>query len=80
MLPDFLAGLRRSFAPKREGGRDDMIGEATWALSQQRTRGSRLLIWMSLLTMGVLIAWASTANIDEVVRGEGKVVPSRQVQ
>jgi adhesin transport system membrane fusion protein len=35
---------------------------------------------MSLLTVGVLIAWASTANIDEVVRGEGKVVPSRQVQ
>ncbi len=80
MLPDFLAGLRRSFAPKHESGRGDMIGDATWALSQQRTRGSRLLIWMSLLTIGVLIAWASTANIDEVVRGEGKVVPSRQVQ
>ncbi|MFC4297055.1 MAG: HlyD family type I secretion periplasmic adaptor subunit [Castellaniella sp.] len=57
-----------------------MIGDATWALSQQRTRGSRMLIWMSLLTVGVLIAWASTADIDEVVRGEGKVVPSRQVQ
>jgi adhesin transport system membrane fusion protein len=80
MLPDFLAGLRRSFAPKHQGGRGDMIGDAVWTLSQQRTRGSRLLIWMSLLTVGVLIAWASTANIDEVVRGEGKVVPSRQVQ
>ncbi|MGB6008630.1 HlyD family type I secretion periplasmic adaptor subunit [Castellaniella sp.] len=57
-----------------------MIGDANWALSQQRTRGSRALIWMALLTLGVLIFWASTAEIDEVVRGEGKVVPSRQVQ
>nr|WP_322998916.1 HlyD family type I secretion periplasmic adaptor subunit [Castellaniella sp.] len=57
-----------------------MIGDANWVLSQQRTRGSRALIWMSLLTLGVLIFWASTAEIDEVVRGEGKVVPSRQVQ
>ncbi|MGB6241104.1 MAG: HlyD family type I secretion periplasmic adaptor subunit [Castellaniella sp.] len=57
-----------------------MIGDANWALSQQRTRGSRLLIWVSLLTLAVLLFWASTAEIDEVVRGEGKVVPSRQVQ
>ncbi|HET8596215.1 MAG TPA: HlyD family type I secretion periplasmic adaptor subunit [Castellaniella sp.] len=57
-----------------------MIGDAVWTLSQQRTRGSRALIWVSLLTIGVLVFWASTAQIDEVVRGEGKVVPSRQVQ
>ncbi|WP_343836904.1 HlyD family type I secretion periplasmic adaptor subunit [Castellaniella ginsengisoli] len=57
-----------------------MIGDAAWALSQQRTRGSRMLIWMSLFTVAVLVGWASTAEIDEVVRGEGKVVPSRQVQ
>jgi len=75
-----LARLRQSFAPKHEGGRSDMIDDAIWALSQQRTRGSRLLIWMSLLTVFVLIIWASIAQIDEVVRGEGKVVPSRQVQ
>ncbi|GAA0776889.1 HlyD family type I secretion periplasmic adaptor subunit [Castellaniella ginsengisoli] len=80
LLPDFLAGLRQSFAPKQEGGGKDMIGDAAWALSQQRTRGSRMLIWMSLFTVAVLVGWASTAEIDEVVRGEGKVVPSRQVQ
>ena len=79
MLPDVFSGLRRSFAPKHGGGRD-MLGDAAWALSQQRTRGSRLLIWMSLLTVAVLIVWASTAQIDEVVRGDGTVVPSRQVQ
>lgn len=72
--------LRTSFVPGHDGGEKDMIGDANWALSQQRTRGSRLLIWMSLLTLAVLLFWATTAEIDEVVRGEGKVVPSRQVQ
>lgn len=72
--------LRVPFASEQRGGDRDMIGDANWALSQQRTRGSRLLIWVSLLTLAVLLFWASTAEIDEVVRGEGKVVPSRQVQ
>ncbi|MGB3276775.1 MAG: HlyD family type I secretion periplasmic adaptor subunit, partial [Castellaniella sp.] len=80
MLTHWLDRLRVSFASDHQGGGKDMIDDASWTLSQQRTRGSRMLIWMSLLTVGVLIAWASTANIDEVVRGEGKVVPSRQVQ
>jgi len=82
LLPHWFDRLRSSsFAPDpRDGGGKDMIGDAAWALSQQRTRGSRALIWVSLLTLGVLIFWASTAEIDEVVRGEGKVVPSRQVQ
>lgn len=80
LLPHWFDRLRATFAPDHHGGGKDMIGDATWALSQQRTRGSRTLIWMSLLTLGVLIFWASTAEIDEVVRGEGKVVPSRQVQ
>ncbi|EKU28666.1 secretion protein HylD [Alcaligenes sp. EGD-AK7] len=38
------------------------------------------MIWVTLLAICVLILWASFASIDEVVRGEGKVVPSRQVQ
>jgi adhesin transport system membrane fusion protein len=82
LLPSWFAGLQRPFVPRHEKSAEprDMIGDATWALSQQRMRGSRLLIWVSLLATAVLIGWASTANIDEVVRGEGKVVPSRQVQ
>lgn len=60
--------------------RKTMIDDANWVLNQQRGRGSRLIVWLSLFTVLALIFWASTANIDEVVRGEGKVVPSRQLQ
>lgn len=54
--------------------------DAAQAMQLQTARGSRTLIWLSVLAIGSLIAWASVGTIDEVVRGEGKVVPSRQVQ
>ncbi|MEG2050458.1 MAG: hypothetical protein RR100_26685, partial [Comamonas sp.] len=59
---------------------DDMKADAQWAAGQQQARGSRLLIWVSLATVLVLLIWACFGYIDEVVRGQGKVVPSRQVQ
>lgn len=49
-------------------------------IQNQDLKGSKLLIWLSLLVIIVLVLWAYFAWIDEVVRGEGKVVPSRQVQ
>lgn len=49
-------------------------------LKKQTMRGSRLLVWLSVFVVAALLYWASQAWIDEVVRGEGKVVPSQQVQ
>src|SRR5690625_6795662 len=49
-------------------------------LKKQTMRGSRLLVWLSSFVVAALLDWASQAWIDEVVRGEGKVVPSQQVQ
>lgn len=59
---------------------DDLAADAQWAAGQQHAKGSRLLVWASLLTVLVLVVWACFGHIDEVVRGQGKVVPSRQVQ
>lgn len=58
----------------------DLKADAQWAAGQQQARGSRLLIWASLLALLALLLWAAFGYIDEVVRGQGKVVPSRQVQ
>ncbi|WP_231698042.1 HlyD family type I secretion periplasmic adaptor subunit [Ottowia caeni] len=57
-----------------------MVADAQWAVGQQQARGSRLLVWASLLVVLALIVWASVGHIDEVVRGQGQVVPSRQIQ
>ncbi|OWT79861.1 MULTISPECIES: HlyD family type I secretion periplasmic adaptor subunit [unclassified Achromobacter] len=53
---------------------------AEWAIHQAEARGARVLLWTSLLVVGGLLVWAYFGFIDEVVRGDGKVVPSRQVQ
>src|SRR5690606_6804321 len=78
------SGLTRAFAGSgalRDGGlSSDVAVDVHEALEQQQARGARGLLWASLLTVIVLLVWASLAPIDEVVRGEGKVGPSRQVQ
>ncbi|NYT45636.1 HlyD family type I secretion periplasmic adaptor subunit [Alcaligenaceae bacterium] len=73
-----LCSWSRTAVPAGPGG--DMIADAQWAIGEQQARGSRLLLWASLLSLLGLLVWASLGYIDEVVRGEGKVVPSRQVQ
>lgn len=68
--------LNSQASSRVEAGNND----AHIAMNQQQARGSRLLLWVSLFAIIALIVWAALGYIDEVVRGEGKVVPSRQVQ
>ena len=58
----------------------DFDANADWAIAEQTPRGARVLIWLSLAAMLVLLLWAALAQLDEVTRGEGKVIPSRQIQ
>lgn len=58
----------------------DLISSADWAIVEQNPRRARLLVWFLLLIVLVLVLWAAIARIDEVTKGEGKVVPSRQIQ
>ncbi|CAB3659630.1 MAG: HlyD family type I secretion periplasmic adaptor subunit [Achromobacter pulmonis] len=60
--------------------RTDYVGNAEWVIHESQARGARVLLWASLLAVLLLLLWAGFGYIDEVVRGEGKVVPSRQVQ
>lgn len=59
---------------------NDFIADANWAMAEQSPRGARTAIWVSLGALLVLILWASVAEIDEVTKGQGKVIPSRQLQ
>lgn len=68
-------------AEKREIHDDaDYLADAEWAMAEQKLRGSRIAVWTAVLAMLVLLVWAALAQLDEVTRGEGKVIPSRQVQ
>lgn len=54
--------------------------DAQQGLEEQSTLRARSLLYGIALTFFILIIWAAFAPIDEVTRGEGKVIPSRQLQ
>jgi len=46
------------------------------AVLHSTPRRSRLILYFWLLTVSVFLLWASIAQVDEIVRSEGKIVPS----
>ncbi|TVU69983.1 MULTISPECIES: HlyD family efflux transporter periplasmic adaptor subunit [Cobetia] len=56
---------------KRELGTPDQRLESHW---------SRPLLWASLLVIALFVGWASWAEVNEVARGEAKVIPSSRQQ
>lgn len=47
---------------------------------RQPLTGSRLIIVASAAAFAIFLLWASLAHVDEVTRGEGKVIPSSKLQ
>ena len=58
----------------------DFIADAEWVISEQSPRGARITVWATAAALLCFVAWAAFAELDEVAKGEGKVIPSRQVQ
>jgi len=54
--------------------------EADVAIIEQSPLKARKLLYAILVILLALLAWAAYAKVDEISRGEGRVVPSRQVQ
>ena len=48
-------------------------------MEQSPMRAKRLLYWIAIILLS-LVVWAYFAKVDEVTRGEGRVIPSKQVQ
>ena len=58
----------------------EFMGETAAAALQGPPVYSHVLIWGSVAFVGVFIAWAAFATLGETTVGEGKVIPSSQVQ
>jgi len=54
--------------------------DGEWARVQQEPARARALLWVVFFALIALLVWAGLAPIDEVARGEGKVIPSSQLQ
>ena len=54
--------------------------EADALISRQSTRGAQKIVRAAAIAVAALLAWAALAPVDEVTRGDARVIPSRQLQ
>jgi adhesin transport system membrane fusion protein len=70
----------KRLTPVEDDEQGGWVGEADWVRLQQEPLRARLLLRVVGITMVVLVVWAAFAKVDEVTRGEARVVPTSQVQ
>ncbi|HEY4068143.1 MAG TPA: HlyD family type I secretion periplasmic adaptor subunit [Burkholderiaceae bacterium] len=54
--------------------------EAGDVMSRARTQRAQILVRAALVVIVLLIIWASLAHVDEVTKGDARVISSRQLQ
>lgn len=58
----------------------DMATDIRSAILVQSPTGGRRILWLVIILFVVAIIWAYNSEIEEVTRGVGRVIPSRQIQ
>ena len=88
-LRERMRALRADFhiwlagAPLQPGeipGIDVFERDATEVMSRQHTMRARKIARVAVFVIVALIVWAAIARVDEVTKGDGRVVPSKQLQ
>lgn len=50
------------------------------AMADQTPKGAQALLWSMALFIAIAIFWANWAQLDEITRGAGEIIPSSQLQ
>nr|WP_129138901.1 HlyD family type I secretion periplasmic adaptor subunit [Halomonas coralii] len=58
----------------------DWASDADWARMQQDPMRARALLYLVVCILLALLAWAAVAEIDQVTKGMGRVIPSSQLK
>ncbi len=61
-------------------GDTDFMSDANAAVILGASRSSHLILFVTAVFFVCALTWAAFADIDEVTRGEGKVIPSAKIQ
>lgn len=77
---DTIAGPRVDPAASRSAGMRSFELDADSVMSTVQTHRAQTLVRTAVVVMVVLITWAALAPIDEVTKGDAKVIPSKQLQ
>jgi adhesin transport system membrane fusion protein len=73
----------QAVAPPRRAaasGRDVFVTDADQAIIEQEPARARILMRSFWAVLALALVWAAVTEVDEVTRGEGRVIPSRQLQ
>ena len=66
--------------PPQQEVEQTWASDADWARMDQEPLRARYLLRVIMIIVGILLLWSAFATVDEVTRGTGKVIPTRQVQ
>lgn len=77
---DFVDRSFRRWIPDKTEEDLDWVSDAEWARLQQEPLRARSVLRATGIILLLLLVWATFAEIDEVTRGTGKVIPSSQLQ
>ena len=77
---DRVTGPRVTPQAAAAAGMRSFEQDADAVMSTVGTQRAQKLVRSALLVVVLLIVWASLAKVDEVTKGEAKVIPSRQLQ
>ena len=58
----------------------EFVDDGAAAVLLTTPTGARILLWCCFIFLMSAIVWAAWAELDEVTVGQGKVIPSRQLQ
>lgn len=72
----WLAGWQSD--PQRQEA--DFIQDADYAIIQQEPLRARILLKSTLIVVALFVMWTAVTTVDEITRGEGKVIPSSNLQ
>ena len=76
----FLDRMIQRWAPNHSDAEYDWAVDADQAYIEQNPLYARALLYAIAAVVLVLLLWAAIAEVDQVTRGEAKVIPSSQVQ
>jgi membrane fusion protein, adhesin transport system len=72
--------LLEKWAPSESEEDRAWLEDAELAILDQAPLRAKKILYLMIASLVVLVAWAGITKIDEITRGEGRVIPSQQVQ
>jgi adhesin transport system membrane fusion protein len=64
----------------REQREPELISDIRTTILVENPRGGQTIVWLTLILVCLIFYWMYVSEIEEVTRGNGKVVPSGQIQ